>query len=135
MKRSGPLKRKTALALRSSFKRTPAVAYQWPEAMPAATRKPMKRTPSKGRTPSNRSKIPKTVRAKVVARSGGKCEAACSDSCQEKGGHLHHKLMRSQGGKHTVDNLIDVCLACHGHIHAQPKWSYEHGFLVRRPAV
>jgi hypothetical protein len=69
----------------------------------------------------------------VAARSGGKCEAAAAASCRRRGSQLHHRLMRSQGGKHTVENLLDVCATCHAHIHAHPEQAYERGWLLRRP--
>lgn len=95
----------------------------------------MKRSPSRGKTPSNRGKIPKTVRDAVERRSGGKCEAAVTAACRRRGGHLHHKLMRSQGGPHTEGNLIDVCMVCHRYIHDHTGWAYENGYLVRSSAV
>jgi 5-methylcytosine-specific restriction endonuclease McrA len=91
----------------------------------------MRRSPSRGRPPGTKSKIPTTVRDAVTRRSGGKCEAAVIANCRRKGGHLHHKLMRSQGGKHTEGNLVDVCEPCHMYIHAHPNWAYENGWLVR----
>lgn len=94
----------------------------------------MRRSPSRGNS-SNRSKIPATVRAAVERRSGGNCEAAVTANCRRRGGHLHHKLMRSQGGPHTEANLIDVCLHCHGYIHNHPNWAYENGYLVRGTAA
>lgn len=95
----------------------------------------MKRSSSRGKPTSNKSKIPVSVREAVERRSGGYCEAAVDAGCRRKGGHLHHKLMRSQGGGHTEGNLIDVCPPCHGYIHGHPAWAYERGFLVRRSAV
>jgi len=113
MKRSGPIARKT----------------------PLVNKKPIKRTPSAAKPASNRSKIPKSVREAVERRSGGKCEAAVVVACRRKGGHLHHKLMRSQGGKHAEANLIDVCLICHHYIHHHTGWAYENGYLIRSGAV
>jgi 5-methylcytosine-specific restriction endonuclease McrA len=97
----------------------------------------MRRSPSlgKGRTfgpAANRKKIPVWVREAVVARSGGHCEAAVNGDCRLKGEHLHHKLMRSAGGKHTQENLINVCAPCHRQIHANPAASYAKGYLIRR---
>ena len=72
---------------------------------PIQRKAPMKRTPSRGRPPGTKTKIPTAVRQTVEARSGGHCEAAVVSTCRLKGGHLHHKLMRSAGGPHTVANL------------------------------
>lgn len=60
------------------------------------------------------------------------CEAAVNANCGRRGGHLHHKLMRSAGGAHTPENLVDICASCHAYIHAHPNWAYENGWLVRR---
>lgn len=94
----------------------------------------MRRSPSRGKS-STKSKVPSAVRTAVEKRSGGYCEAAVTGNCRRRGGHLHHKLMRSQGGPHTEANLIDVCPNCHSYIHGHPNWAYENGYLVRRPAV
>lgn len=82
--------------------------------------------------PSNAGKIPPSIRAAVQRRSGGYCEAAVNANCRRTGGHLHHRLMRSAGGPHTVENLIDVCPPCHEWIHGHPALSYEQGLLRRR---
>lgn len=98
----------------------------------------MRRSPSIGKprayVAASRKKIPAWVREACAARSGGKCEAGVTKDCRGHGGHLHHKLMRSQGGKHVQENLIDVCRPCHEYIHSHPNWSYEQGYLVRRAA-
>jgi hypothetical protein len=31
-----------------------------------------------------------------------------------------------------MENLVGVCLECHARIHANPDWSYKHGWLLRR---
>lgn len=95
----------------------------------------MRRSPSRGRPPGNRSKIPGSVRQAVERRSGGRCEARVNGHCAGKGGHLHHKRMRSQGGQHTEENLIDVCMHCHQWIHGHTGWAYDHGLLIRAGAV
>lgn len=47
------------------------------------------------------------------------------------GEHVHHRKLRSQGGTNDLVNLLDVCTACHGTIHANPADSYENGLLIR----
>lgn len=91
----------------------------------------MRRSPSHGRPPGTRSKIPDTVRADVAARSGGRCEAQ-HPGCTIRATEMHHRLMRSAGGKHTVENLLDLCTAGHRYIHGHPNWSYEQGYLLKR---
>lgn len=51
--------------------------------------------------------------------------------CGEPAVHKHHRKMRSQGGLDDPANLAALCLGCHTHIHANPKESYEQGWLVK----
>jgi len=67
----------------------------------------------------------------VEARSRGYCEVNAY-GCRMKGVHLHHRLMRSQGGGHDAGNLLNVCRPCHDLIHAEPTWAYERGWLLHR---
>lgn len=46
--------------------------------------------------------------------------------------HLHHVLMRSQGGRDVPEDCVMVCHAHHAHIHAHPEESYRLGLLRRR---
>lgn len=75
--------------------------------------------------------IPGQVRSEVVARSGGRCEAGASDQCTGRCDHLHHRLRRSQGGKHTAVNLLACCERCHAHIHDHPAEAFVEGWLIR----
>ena len=75
--------------------------------------------------------MPQPVAASVQKRSGGRCEAATPD-CTHRAEHLHHRLMRSQGGPDRAANLLHVCAACHRFIHDNPAMSYETGWLLRR---
>ena len=71
--------------------------------------------------------IPVKVRQAVKDRSGGLCE-----HCGRPGAnHLHHRKLRSQGGGHTVENLLNVRWDCHRSIHADPDHAYDMGWLVR----
>ena len=108
MKRSGPLKRRTPL--RSS---TP---------LPKVGK----------RAKAQRSDLD-AFRAAVRERAGGWCEAN-TPSCppgRHHGSEAHHRLMRSQGGTHHVDNGLWVCGGAHIFIHAQPGESYARGWLIR----
>jgi 5-methylcytosine-specific restriction endonuclease McrA len=87
----------------------------------------LKRVPLKRKPPSN--PIPDDVREAVYRRSGGWCEF---DACLKRAAHLHHRLPRSAGGKHTVDNLVDLCGAHHAWIHSHPVDAYALGWLERR---
>lgn len=79
-------------------------------------------------------RVPEQVRAAVLERAGGQCEArsklptlACSGRI-----HLHHVLRRSQGGSDTVANLLAVCSTHHHHIHGFPEHAYQLGLLRKR---
>jgi 5-methylcytosine-specific restriction endonuclease McrA len=76
------------------------------------------------------SAIPSKVRNEVAGRSGGWCEVKAK-GCRNHGMHMHHILMRSQGGKHEASNLLHVCHQCHLNIHHYPALSYEMGWLKR----
>lgn len=94
----------------------------------------MKRTPLQRRTPLRRTtrRVPDTVRAQVRARSQGRCEVFDGwQRCEHRAVHQHHRLPRGKGGPDTVDNLLDVCLACHERIHFHDKaWARREGWLL-----
>lgn len=70
------------------------------------------------------------VKADGAERASFRCER-CKQRAIEQ---YHHKLMRSQGGMGTLDNLACLCAFCHAEVHANPLRSYEDGWLVRRGA-
>lgn len=107
MKRSGPLKRTTPLKNKTPLKRTG----------PIKTRR--KHEPELAAS-----------RQAVFARSAGRCEARW-DGCTGVVQHAHHRLRRSQGGKHTPENLLAVCSHCHERIHANPARAFELGHLLK----
>ena len=104
----------------------------------------MRRTPLKRKTPlrgygdTKRRRapddIPPWVREAVDRRSGGRCEYDLGGRCRDPARQMHHKLMRSQGGKHFVENLLHVCVHHHRWIHDHPAMAYELGYLIRRGA-
>ncbi len=80
--------------------------------------------------------IPRSVRDAVKERSGGQCEWSCDGAlCVTEATHMHHRLRRSQGGKHTVANLLHLCAACHLYIHDHPAESFAEGWLLHAPAA
>lgn len=109
MKRSGPLRRKTPLK-------------------PSSAGANLRPAPLKQSTGS-RSDFPYSVKNAVRKRSGGWCEYP---GCTRHAHHFHHRLMRSQGGKGTVENCAHLCIQCHTFVHANPAKSYELGLLIRR---
>jgi 5-methylcytosine-specific restriction endonuclease McrA len=65
----------------------------------------------------------------------------CKGYCEKCGGALpegwaaHHRKLRSQGGKDTLDNVVALHHECHNlgtkSVHLNPKQSYEDGFMVK----
>jgi len=97
---------------------------------------PLRRQTSLSRGTSLRRRargVARDLYEQVLARDGG-CIArglVPQVSCM---GRIdpHHRLMRSQGGKDSLDNLISVCRAHHDWIHAHPARSYDLD-LLRHP--
>lgn len=83
-------------------------------------------------------KQPKPAKAKGRARPdvplADLCCAHIDGVCTGRAECRHHKLRRSQGGSDHQTNTVDICDRCHEHIHANPAWSYAHGWLLRRTA-
>ena len=77
-----------------------------------------------------KSKMPREVAEAVLARADGWCECMLPTVCTGAPEHLHHKMLRSQGGEHTEANVTAICAACHSWVHAHPKWAYRAGLLV-----
>ncbi len=102
----------------------------------------MKRTPLARRTPLQRRsplrsrghRIPRGIRQEVLDRANGRCEARIREVCTIRAEHVHHLRPRSQGGKDDPAILVALCASCHGHVHRNPAWSYEHGWLWRAAA-
>lgn len=61
--------------------------------------------------------LPARLRAEMVVRDNFTCQR-CKLS-QEDGAklHVHHKVPTEEGGPHTPENLITLCLDCHRDIH------------------
>ena len=73
----------------------------------------------------------KEIAEKVIARANGYCEKCGMPMNQP---NLHHRKLRSQGGKDEVSNLIAVHHYCHNiaskSIHQNPKESMAKGYIV-----
>lgn len=87
-----------------------------------------KRKGSPGKTWTNPSAA---TRQRVEKRAGRRCEARTPDCVDVPAAQLHHRLLRSQGGGHSDENLLLVCDPCHAYIHAHPKEGYRLGWLLR----
>lgn len=90
-----------------------------------------KRLKSVGR--SRRSIIPEAVKAAVRARSRSVCERKVRgiERCYFAATDFHHVLPRSQGGKHTVENLRHLCRLDHDFCKLHPVAAEAEG-LIRR---
>lgn len=76
--------------------------------------------------PAEADDIPPKVRDAVHRRDG----RVCTQCPSHYDLHLHHRLMRSQGGKHTLANLITLCGVCHRDVHGNPEASLRDGLLL-----
>jgi 5-methylcytosine-specific restriction endonuclease McrA len=72
--------------------------------------------------------IPKAMREKVKARAGRHCER-CAIAILS--GEIHHRKNRSQGGEHTLQNLVFICKPCHDWIGAHPHLAGVEGYHVK----
>jgi hypothetical protein len=101
----------------------------------------VKRSPLRRLSPMKRSRSKagaelrdwQTVKALVVERSGGWCEAS-TPACPvglHRGEHLHHVILRSHGGPDEPWNLLHLCHAAHRWVHDNPARSYEMGLMRR----
>lgn len=59
------------------------------------------------------------LRVKVLNRDGHEC-TNCGVSAQEETLHVHHKTPISDGGSHSLSNLITLCHPCHEAEHNHP---------------
>jgi len=68
------------------------------------------------------------LRLALDMRSMGRCEACGRHRGVE--GVVHHRRLRSQGGPHTMENLLVMHDGCHRFAHANPRWAMAHGWIV-----
>jgi len=73
----------------------------------------------------------KVIANTVLGRSKGYCER-CGKPSHDLA--LHHRKLKSRGGKDEVVNLVAVCHKCHNlgthSIHLNPKEATEKGWMV-----
>jgi 5-methylcytosine-specific restriction endonuclease McrA len=74
----------------------------------------------------------KELRELLFNRSGGYCEL-CSLPLPESWA-LHHRKLRSRGGKHEIANVVALHHECHNlgtkAVHLNVEWATEIGFIV-----
>ena len=75
--------------------------------------------------------LDKQIAETVLARARGFCER-CGVPSHDLA--LHHRKLKSRGGKDEVANLVAVCHKCHNlgthSIHLRPKEATEKGWMV-----
>lgn len=86
------------------------------------------------RATSKRRREWPVVRDAVYLRDGQRC-AMCGGYIHFGDLEVHHRKPRSQGGQDDMANLIALhggfsITSCHAKVHAHPRASYRHGFLV-----
>ena len=74
----------------------------------------------------------KRLVAIVQERANGYCEV-CGAAAQESMA-LHHRKLKSRGGKDTAGNLIWIHHGCHNlkteSVHSNPEWAERKGYMV-----
>jgi HNH endonuclease len=95
-----------------------SIAIPKPTPRPRRAPKPLRARPNP---------VPVAVREAVLDRANRVCEW-----CGVPGGHLiiHHKLLRSQGGRHRVEDCAAVHQRCHEQIHASPAEARRRGLII-----
>ena len=85
-----------------------------------------------GKRRKTKNRIPEEIKEVVRERSDYTCEAMIPEAgCEWKATDMHHRQMRSQGGQHTVQNIVFLCRPCHHWTHLHPAISYTSGVLVK----
>lgn len=79
-----------------------------------------------------KNRVPRGVAEVVAERAAGMCEIMHPKAlCSGRAEHMHHRKLRSQGGEHTVVNLVHVCERCHTYAHSCPAEANTNGWIVR----
>lgn len=126
MKRGEPLRRVTPLRAGKPLERgKPLARAAFRRAGAASLARSVWRRTTKPQDPALTA-----AKREVRARSGGRCEVG-APVCVGRAVHVHHALMRSQGGnRHDPAKMIDACRPCHDYVHAHPSESFERGWLL-----
>ena len=73
------------------------------------------------------------LRAAIVERAAGCCEVCGSpfiEADMRLRSELHHRKLRSRGGRDTLENCVLVHMICHMRAHQYPAWATEVGWMV-----
>ena len=70
--------------------------------------------PKKGKKKKKSNAIPKAIVKAVFERDNYTCyECDRQEPVEQHSLQVHHVILKSQGGKDTMDNLITLCWQCH----------------------
>ena len=92
----------------------------------------LRRTPIKkvSKKAAQRRREWKATFATAMKLSNHRCIIQVEGICLGYATQGHHRKARSQGGKNELANCVPACAACHRHVHANPKWAKEHGWIA-----
>jgi hypothetical protein len=107
----------------------------WNSTLPAPTA-PLKRSPLRRQSPQHRAaqRSWSAVTAGRITECGGRCQVA-GPGCEGAATEGHHRLARSQGGKHEAGNCLPICASCHLYIELHRAWAVERGFIIERSSL
>lgn len=75
------------------------------------------------------------MKREVRARSGGLCEANWEGVCPpgpHRGEHVHHVILRAQGGPDVAWNGLHLCAAVHTHAHDVDRAGANERGIIKR---
>lgn len=138
MERRKPLERRTPLVAKTGLRRTTPMQRAAESTQPGARAPLARKAPMKTSAPHDPGPSGEVVEA-VVERDRYSCvRCGYGIGPNERGRRwsLHHRLRRSQGVEHTVQNLIVLCggseaPGCHGWVHGNPDEARAAGWLLR----
>ena len=81
------------------------------------------------RTPAPRIRLWQDMRSRVFVRSAGLCDI-CGGYLNPNVWECHHRVLRSQGGRDDMHNLLALHLGCHTKAHNNRDWARVHGYIV-----
>lgn len=133
MKRSGPLKRRKPLRSNAAaIKRWQSDGMRRQAAAdPEAARILRARVGREAKEHDVWTEAKQTVKI----RSRGLCEANWEGVCppgDHRGEHVHHVVLRSQGGGHDPANLLHLCRKVHQHAHERDRLGAEARGIIAR---
>lgn len=77
-----------------------------------------------------KQRMPAHIAEAVIERANYACEAGIPGTCTGRGEDIHHRKLRSQGGKHDLDTCVLLCHSCHMWAHQHTGDAYRMGLLV-----